>query len=141
MFIDWTLSESQTEIIERPQQSTDIPPQPEESTPKPVPIRRYVNVVGKKEGPNACDYCKAADAELPETKAIKEGHVPYQFMDVDTDEAEETLQSVGLSRKKGVHMPVIMDCTEPADKSAKPACKVYEGYEPSDFYDLNNWTP
>ncbi len=139
MFIDLTLSEAETQIIERPQQSTELPAEPIQQAPSSTV--RSIEIIGKKTGPNACDYCKAADQEISEKKAVKEGTVAYKFTDIDTDEGETSLQEAGLSRRKGVHMPVIKDCTEPSDKSARPACKVYEGFESSDFYDLDNWTP
>jgi hypothetical protein len=116
-------------------------PDTKEETPvQEVKPKRFIEVIGRKEGKDACEYCQAADKELSQKKAIAEGKVKYNFYDIETDKGEEALQEAGLSRRKGVHMPVIKDCTDKGT-GEKPACKVYEGYEFSDFADLDNWDP
>lgn len=129
------MSETETQTQAQPQAETQ--PQPTIiETPK-----RHIIVIGRKDGAEACAYCQKADQEISEKKAVKEGKVNYDFLDIESDEGEEELVEAGLSRRKGVHMPIIKDCPPATKEGEKPTCRVYEGYEYSDFADLDNWDP
>lgn len=112
----------------------------EQESATEVKPKEVVIAVGKKEGDHACDYCVEADDKLRTKKAIQHGKVPYDFVDVDSDRGEEELNEVGLSKYKGIRMPVIKRCNVPTDGS-KRQCDVHQGYEDQDYYDLDNFDP
>lgn len=104
-------------------------------------VERDITVLGRKDGPHACKYCKAADTEIP--RAIEEAKAKgsntkfnYKFIDIDSDAGQQIIKDEGLDPEEGFGMPIIKDCTKKEGQEA--SCKVKEGYDDRDWYDLSD---
>src|ERR1041384_422394 len=102
---------------------------------------RDITVVGRKEGPNACKYCKQADTSIPQAIEEAKGkgstiNYNYKFVDIDSDEGQKIIKDEGLDPEEGFGMPLIKDCKVSAE--GEKNCTVKEGYDDRDWYDLSD---